>query len=220
MKIIEKSDSDSLTKNSLQKKRSALQEAIESCDIEIVKAVVEKIKDIYNLRISADEDSPVYYAINRYVLLYRYINDTIFKIQDGIINYKNLGVPGLIEDDKVKYIKVFESDIELAYKIIMYESYGRKELWSSELDDIQNICLYLIEQTKDQDGYYTKTKDGNCITSLLFAAESNNVEICRKLLIQKANPNKYSPTFLERCIYWESRDVLAMYLKEFSDKAL
>lgn len=220
MKIIEKSDSDSLTKKSLQKKRSALQEAIESCDIEIVKAVVEKIKDIDNLRISAAEESPVYYAINRYVLLYCYINDTIFKIQDGNINYKNLDVPGLIEDDKVRYIKVFESDIELAYKIIMYESYGRKELWSSELNDIQNICLYLIEQTKDQDGYYTKTKDGNCITSLLFAAESNNIEICRKLILHNADPNICRPyTFLHRCIHWESWDVLEMYLNEFPDKA-
>ena len=220
MKIIEKSDSDSLTKNSLQEKRSALQEAIESCDVEIVKAVVEKIKDIDNLRISADEESPVYYAINRYVLLYRYINDTIFKIQDGNINYKNLDVPGLIEDDKVRYIKVFESDIELAYKIIMYESYGRKELWSSELNDIQNICLYLIEQTKDQDGYYTKTMDGNYITSLLFAAESNNVEICRKLILHNADPNICRPyTFLHRCIHLESWNVLEMYLNEFPDKA-
>ena len=219
MKVIEKTDSDSLTKNSLQQKRSALQEAIESCDIEIVKAVVEKIKDIDNLRISADEDSPVYYAISRYVTLYRYINDPNFKIQDGNINYNNLDVPGLIEDDKVRYIKVFESDIELAYKIIMYESYGRKELWSSELNDIQNICLYLIEQTKDQDGYCKKTKDGNRVTSLLFAAGSKNVEICRKLIIHKADPNIYSPIFLERCIYWGSFDILSMYLEEFPDKA-
>ena len=102
----------------------------------------------------------------------------------------------------------------------MYESYGRKELWSSELNDIQNICLYLIEQTKDQDGYYTKTKDGNCITSLLFAAESNNIEICRKLILHNADPNICRPyTFLHRCIHWESWDVLEMYLNEFPDKA-
>ena len=222
IKIIEKSDSDSLTKNSLQQKRSVLQEAIESCDIEIVKAIAEKINDIDNLRISADEDSPVYYAISRYVCLYRYMNDKSFKIQDGNINYKNLDVPGLTKEDKIQYIKAIESDLKLTevkYKHIMVWLYGSEELWDSELVDIQNICLYLIEQTKDQDCYYKITKDGNHVTSLLFAAESKNVEICRKLLIHNANPNIYSPSFIERCIYWESWDVLAMYLKDFPEQA-
>lgn len=223
MKIIEKSDSDSLTKNSLQKKRSALQEAIESCDLDIVKAVVEKLNDIEHLRISPDEDSPLYYAINRYVGLYRYIKDSNFKIQDGNINYHNLVVPGLTKEDKTQYIKVIESNPKLAeeiYKIIMQQSYGVEALWGSELIDIQNICLYLIEQTKDQDGYYTKTKNGSFITSLLFAAESNNVEICRKLILHNADPNICRPyTFLHRCIHWESWDVLEMYLNEFPDKA-
>lgn len=221
MKIIEKSDSDSLTKNSLQKKRSALQEAIESCDIEIVKAVVEKIKDIDNLRISADEESPVYYAISRYVCLCRYMNDSNFNLQDGNIDLRNLDVPGLTKDEKIHFVKMLVSNPSFAktQKFFMLESYGKEEIWETELSEIKDVCLYLIEQTKDQDGYYTKTKDGNCITSLLFAAESNNVEICRKLLIHKANPNKYSPTFLERCICWKSWDVRTMYLKEFSDKA-
>ena len=221
MKIIEKSDSDSLTKNSLQKKRSALQEAIESCDIEIVKAVVEKIKDIDNLRISADEESPVYYAISRYVRLCRYMNDSNFNLQDGNIDLQNLDVPGLTKDEKIHFVKMLVSNPYFAktQKFFMLESYGKEEIWETELSEIKDVCLYLIEQTKDQDGYYTKTKDGNCITSLLFAAESNNVEICRKLLIHKANPNKYSPTFLERCICWKSWDVRTMYLKEFSDKA-
>ena len=222
MKIIEKSDSNSIMKNSLQKKRNAFQEAIESCDMDIVKAVIEKLNDIEHLWISPDEDSPVYYAISRYVCLYRYINDKTFKIQDGNINYKNLDVPGLTKEDKIQYIKAIESKPKLAeeiYKSIMQQSYGVQELWDSELVDIQNICLYLIEQTKDQDGYCKKTKDGNFVTSLLFAAESKNVEICRKLIIHKANPNIYSPTFLERCICKGSWGVLAMYLEEFPEQA-
>ena len=223
MTIIEKSNSDSLTKNSLRKKRSALQEAIESCDMDIVKAIVEKINDIDNLRISADEDSPVYYAISRYVTLYRYINDPNFKIQDGNINYNNLDVPGLTKEDKIRNMRYFESDSELSQAKDynrMEESYGVQELWNSELIDIQNICLYLIEKTIDQDGYCKKTKDGNRVTSLLFAAESKNVEICRKLILHNADPNICRPyTFLHRCIHWESWDVLEMYLNEFPDKA-
>lgn len=222
MKIIEKSDGDSLTKNSLQKKRSAFQEAIESGDIEIVKAIVEKIKDIDNLRISAEEESPVYYSISRYVCLYRYINDPNFKIQDGNINYNNLDVPGLTKEDKIQYIKVIESNPKLAeeiYKSIMQQLYGVEEMWGSELIDIKNICLYLIEQTKDQDCYYKITKDGNRVTSLLFAAERKNVEICRELILHNADPNIYRPAFLERCICKGSWDVLAMYLEEFPEQA-
>lgn len=222
MIIIEKSDSDSLTKNSLQKKRSALQEAIESCDIEIVKAVVEKIKDIDNLRIFADEESPVYYAISRYVRLCRYMNDSNFNLQDGNIDLQNLDVLGLTKDEKIHFVKMLVSNPYFAktQKFFMLESYGKEEIWETELSEIKDVCLYLIEQTKDQDGYYTKTKDGNCITSLLFAAESNNVEICRKLILHNADPNICRPyTFLHRCIHWESWDVLEMYLNEFPDKA-
>ena len=222
LRIIDKSNEDSLTRSSLQKKRCALQEAIESCDMDIVKAVVEKLNGIEHLRISPDEDSPVYYSISRYVCLYRYINDPTFKIQDGNINYNNLDVPGLTKEDKIQYIKVIESNPKLAeeiYKSIMQQLYGVEEMWGSELIDIKNICLYLIEQTKDQDGYYKKTKDENLVTSLLFAAESKNVEICRKLINYKANPNIYRPAFLERCIYWGSYDVLAMYLEEFPEQA-
>lgn len=217
--IIEKSDVKDLIKNSLQGKRCALQEAIESCDIDIVKAVVEKLNDIENLRISPDEDSPVYYAISRYVTLYKYMNDPTFKIKDGNINYNNLDVPGLTKEDKIRQMNKWKSNTELweaAQKNTMLENYGKEEIWESELIEIQNICLYLIEHTKDHDSFVF---NGN-ITSLLFAAESNNVEICRDLIKHNADPNKnYPDTFLQRCIYWGSFDVLAMYLEEFPDKA-
>ena len=226
LRIIDKSNEDSLTRASLQKKRCALQEAIESCDIDIVKAVVEKLNDIEHLRISPDEESPVYYAISRYVTLYRYINDSNFKIQDGNINYNNLDVPGLTKEDKNQYIMAIksdlESDLELAevvFRLVIEQLYGLEELWRTELVDIQNICLYLIEKTKDQDGYCKKTPDGNFVTSLLFAAESNNIEICRKLIIHKADPNIYSPTFLERCMRRGSCDLIAMYWNEFPEQA-
>lgn len=217
--IIEKSDVKDLIKNSLQGKRCALQEAIGSCDMDIVKAVVEKIEGIDNLRISADEESPIYYAISRYVCLYRYINDPNFKIQEGAINYNNLDFPGLTKEDKIRQMNKWKSNTELweaAQKNTMLENYGKEEIWESELIEIQNICLYLIEHTKDHDSFVF---NGN-ITSLLFAAESNNVEICRDLIKHNADPNKnYPDTFLQRCIYWGSFDVLAMYLEEFPDKA-
>ena len=115
-----------------------------------------------------------------------------------------------------------ESDLELAevvFRLVIEQLYGLEELWRTELVDIQNICLYLIEKTKDQDGYCKKTPDGNFVTSLLFAAESNNIEICRKLIIHKADPNIYSPTFLERCMRRGSCDLIAMYWNEFPEQA-
>lgn len=227
LKIIEKSDEESLSKNSLKLKRSALQEAIESCDMDIVKAIVEKIDDIDSLRISADEVSPIYYAINRYVDLYRYIHKIELspaEIAKSAIKYENLDVPGFTEEDKIRYMNALENKVgkEVINAVKEYEkwkSYGKKELWESELVDIQNICLYLIEHTKDQDGYYKTDKD-IIFTSLLYAAESNNAKICRHLIKHNADPNQNFPfTFLYRCIYWNSWNVLAMFLEEFPEKA-
>ena len=224
LRIIEKSNEDSLTKPSLQEKRCALQEAIESCDMDIVKAIVDKFDCLDSLKISADEKSPVYYAINRYVHLYRYIHKIELnpaEIAEGAMHYENLDVPGFTKEEKIQYKNAIEQTvgkevIGLATKRYMEQSYGKEELWESELVDIQNICIYLIEHTKDQDKYIF---NGN-ITSLLYAAESNNVKICCALLKHNADPNKFFPnTFLHRCIYFNCWSALAMYMEDFSEKA-
>lgn len=228
LKIIEKTDIDTLKKQSLQEKRSALQEAIESCDMDIVKAIVDKFDCLDSLKISADEKSPVYYAINRYVHLYRYIHKIELnpaEIAEGAMHYENLDVPVFTKEEKIQYKNAIEQTvgkevIGLATKRYMEQSYGKEELWESELVDIQNICIYLIEHTKDQDGYYKTDKDKKIFTSLLYAAESNNVKICRHLIKHNADPNKNVPfTFLHRCIYWNSWSALAMFLEEFPEKA-
>ncbi len=224
LKIIEKTDIDTLKKQSLQEKRCALQEAIESCDMDIVKAIVDKFDCLDSLKISADEESPVYYAINRYVHLYRYIHKIELnpaEIAEGAMHYENLDVPGLTKEEKIRYMNAFENQggkelMSAAKKLEILQSYGKEELWESELVDIQNTCLYLIEHTKDQDEYIF---NGN-ITSLLYAAESNNVQICRALLKHNADPNKFFPnTFIHRCIYYSCWSALAMYMEDFSEKA-
>ena len=221
--IIEKSNVESLTKKSLKLMRCALQEAIESCDLDIVEAVVEKFDNIGTLSISADEVSPVYYAIHRYVYLYRHKNGIVLKpgeIAEEAMKYENLDVPGLTKEEKIRWMNALENQggeelVNVANKMVIWQSYGKEEIWESELNWIKDICLYLIEHTNDQDGYFMKTKDG-AITSLLFAIESNNVAICRALIQHKANPhiNKQS-SFLHKCIYWNSWNVLAMYMEEF-----
>jgi len=225
--IIEKSNVESLTKNSLKLMRCALQEAIESCDMDIVEAVVEKFDDIGTLRISADEVSPVYYAIHRYVHLYRYKNGVKPKqgeIAEEAMKYENLAVPGLTKEDKIRRMNALENQggkelVNVANKMEIWQSYGKEEIWESELNWIKDICIYLIEHTKDQDGYFMETKDG-AITSLLFAIEGNNVAICRALIQHNANPHiNPQSSFLHKCIYWNSWNVLAMYMEEFSEDA-
>ncbi|MBR5971261.1 MAG: ankyrin repeat domain-containing protein [Paludibacteraceae bacterium] len=216
MKIVEKSDTDTLSKNSLKKKRCALQEAIESCDMDIVKAVVEKIGNIDSLRISADESSPVYFAINMYVCCYRLKNHIQLKPSEKAeesMRWKNLDVPGYTAEEKKSYIKRFDKYYKNTIEAVRL-LYAKEITWD-DLLKIQNICLYLIEHTRKQDDYYMDTEEGK-ITSLLFAAEVNNVPICRALIEHGADPhiNRQS-SFLYRCIYWESWDVLEMYMKEF-----
>lgn len=223
--IIKKSDEESLKKNSFKLKRCALQEAIESCDIEIVEAVCKKFNDIGTLRISADETSPVYYAIHRYVYLYRYKNGRELRPEEFGEEYMiwhNLDVPGLTTEDKKMQMQKLESNTELweaAKKIYMWESYGKEEIWEDELNWIKEVCLCLIDHTQNQDEYKKKDQD-MVFTSLLFAVESNNVHICRALIKKDANPHIKQPyTFIHRCIRWESWNVLAMYMEEFPERA-
>ena len=144
------------------------------------------------------------------------------EIGEESILWQNLDVHGLTAEDKAMQMQKWESKTELwraAKKISMWQSYGKEEIWEKELGWIKDICLYLIEHTKDQDGYQKKDK-GMIFTSLLYAAESDNAAICRELIKHGANPNINQPyTFLHRCIYWNSWIALAMYMEEFSDKA-
>ena len=219
MQIIAKSSVAALTITSLKCKRSALMEAIESCDVEIAKAVADKIPCIDNLRLSADESSPVYYAINRYIDLYRYKNDITLRpaeIAESSMLYQNLDAPGFSKEEKICFMNSFPDDIyEVADKVNMWQMYGEPKLWDKELNEISDVCLCLIERTKNQDDYKKQDKD-LIFTSLLYAAESDNVEICRSLLQHGAKPNINPPyTFLHRIIYWKSWNVLEMYLSEF-----
>lgn len=86
----------------------------------------------------------------------------------------------------------------------------------------------MIEKTASQDEFIKENQQINQKwTSLFYAAETDDKEVCRALLENGANPNLhlgYLPewgaiTFLKTCVAFESWEVLEMFLSEYSDLA-
>ena len=105
---------------------------------------------------------------------------------------------------------------------------GDESTYGEQIEKLKEICLYLIDHTKDQDAYKFINNLGTEWTSLTFATETDDVDICRALLEHGADPNisletwggdEIPNTFLHRCIRHEAWKVLEMFLTEFKDKA-
>ena len=236
--IIEKSSIESFTVKSIKTKREALQEAIESYDIDLVKAIIEKGLDVNGLLISSDNVSPVYYCIQE-IIKAKFPDKFVERLfqNDESINmvWENLNMPGLTNSDKKEYYekyqrkffgnpegqKVFSDYLHVVKNI-------PKEKNEERISNLREICLYLIDKTANQDEFIKENPQINQKwTSLFYAAESDDKEVCRALLKNGANPNLhlgYLPewgmvTFLKTCISFESWDVLEMFLSEFSELA-
>lgn len=101
--IIEKSSIEYFTVKSVKTRRDALQEAIDSYDLDLVKAIIEKGLDINGLLISADEVSPVYYCIQRFKQT-KFPDKSIEQLskidESANIVWENLNMPGLTNSDK------------------------------------------------------------------------------------------------------------------------
>lgn len=101
--IIEKSTIESFTVKSVKTRREVLQEAIESYDLDLVKAIIEKGLDVNGLLISADEVSPVYYCLQQIVQT-KFPNKIINQLSQNTeslnINWNNLSIAGLTNSDK------------------------------------------------------------------------------------------------------------------------
>lgn len=207
--------------------RSPLQEAIEAWDLDIVKAIVEKEgMNINGLVIAPDKVSPVYYALIRITILkHPEILRQQMEQHTENINFSMLNLPGLtIEDKKNQYEKLRE---ELYFRNFdLQREFGIHETYSEQLRALKEICLYLIEHTNDQDEFIFKAQNLS-LSSLYFAKEIDDVDICRALLNKGANPNlglptsqdKISNNFLTSCIISQSWCVLEMFLQEFPEQA-
>ena len=236
--IIEMSSIEYFTVKSVKTRRETLQEAIESYDLDLVKAIIEKGLDVNGLLISADDVSPVYYCIQQ--IIQAKFPDTFFEqllADNENINmvWENLNMPGLTNSDKKKLYEKYGKEISNNddFKKILKEFIhvsqsipkGRVE---EHIANLRSICLYLIEKTANQDEFIKENFPKNQKwTSLFFAVETDDKEICRALLKNGANPNLhlgFAPewgyiTFLKRCISFEAWEVLEMFLSEFSELA-
>ena len=234
--IIEMSSIESFTVKSVKTRREALQEAIESYDLDLVKAIIEKGLDVNGLLISADDVSPVYYCIQQIIQVK--FPDKFFErllADDENINmvWENLNIPGLTNSDKKKRYEKYRKEVSdnddlkqiMPECIHVLHSIPKDE---EHIANLRSICLYLIEKTANQDEFIKENYQVNeKWTALFFAVETDDKEICRALLKNGANPNLhlgFAPewgyiTFLKRCISFEAWEVLEMFLSEFSELA-
>lgn len=234
-KIIEKSKPEYLNVESKKSKRHPLQEAIESYDLDIVKAIIEKGLNINGLKISADACSPVYYTLMRIKSLKkpRETQNSLFNHGiDSNTNWNNLNVSGITVGDKQnsflnmqKTVKNFGPEF---MKLTMLENFGDESTYEVQREKLKEICIFFISKTANQDEFILRNEMvGQSWTSLYFAAETDDADICRELLKKGANPNLhlgYSQeeipiTFLITCIGFCSWNVLEMFLTEFKDLA-
>ena len=236
LEIIERSSIESFTVKSVKTRREALQEAIESYDLDLVKAIIEKGLDVNGLLISADDVSPVYYCIHQ-IIQVKFPDKSFEQLftYDERTNmvWENLNMPGLTNSDKKKLYEEYGKEISNNDDLKKFMSEFIHVLHSIPKDEehianLRSICLYLIEKTANQDEFIKINSQINQKwTSLFFAVESDDKEICRALLKNGANPNLHlgtAPewgyiTFLKRCISFEAWDVLEMFLSEFSELA-
>ena len=234
--IIERSSIESFTVKSVKTRREALQEAIESYDLDLVKAIIEKGLDVNGLLISADDVSPVYYCI-QWIIRAKFPDKffkQLFTYPESInMVWENLNMPGLTNSDKKKLYEKFIKEISnnddvknfMPEFIHVLHSIPKDE---EHIANLRSICLYLIEKTANQDEFIKENYQVNeKWTALFFAVETDDKEICRALLKNGANPNLhlgFAPawgyiTFLKRCISFEAWEVLEMFLSEFSEMA-
>ena len=121
------------------------------------------------------------------------------------------------------------------------DMYGSEKSWSIQVAELDRMIDYFIYRTKNIDQFRTvqRASDGSMMmfSALMYAAESNDVETCRKLLKKKARTDGdkvefgvyYSKfgevpyivkfNFLNVLIEYKSWDTLEMFLTEYKDLA-
>ncbi|MCI7798731.1 MAG: ankyrin repeat domain-containing protein [Spirochaetia bacterium] len=232
-KLIDITSIDFLLITSTKSKYSVLDMAINTCDIELVELIVEKLKNINDLKISADELSPLYYTLARLVSV-KFPDLEMKKIKEqnetSNINWKNLNVPGMTDNEKMEYF-FGSSDVQSYKEYILgalpefFSFYiGKRETYPYQTKALKEIALYLLEKTENPDSFILENTILNqSWTALFMAVETDEPQICKALIEKGANPNLIlgktedgiKITFLRRCIAFKAYNVLEMFLKDF-----
>lgn len=241
--LLERTDKKVLFTETNRSKLSPLQTAIETLDIEIVSTIVKKMTGNNHFpsdyRISADEVTPLYYALIYKEMLINF-NKFLEKEPIGNINYKNLFAPGFLEQDKENILQNEKyRDVAKMMKQELQKAFTENNKKESE-SKINKIIDLLIEKTKNLDEFIfwhngdPIEKQQGC-TALLFACEQDDIEVCKKLISAGANikkavgktPMLLSPegiplflpnNFIYQAIQFKSWNCLELALTEYKGK--
>jgi len=229
MELIERSTIKSLYAETVRGHISVLQEAINTFDIDIVKAIVEKKGfNIQGLKISADELSPLYYTLQRCYNVSHLISIGELSISNmNNINYAKLDVPGVLPEDKIVNYEnmIYDPRWKMTEKLSYNMFYGKPEIWEQELSELKEIVKYLADKTDNVDTFAKKAPNGDCTTALSLAVECGFDDICRLLIEKGANPARifsnngipYDSPFI-RAAWFKSYKILEMLLTDFKEK--
>jgi ribosomal protein S27AE len=239
MELIERSPVDSLYAETVIRRISVLEEAVNTFDIEIVKAIVDKkgfdinrnlsLDDSPPLHISADEFSPLYYVINRCYFLSKAISEGKISIsKNANINWHKANFPGIFIEDKMTFYENIKSDplfnnIDME-KLISHEKFGKTEIWKQEFMKLKEIVNYFIEKTDNVDKFVKINPEGDRTTALSLAIESNFDDICHLLIEKGASPAlifskngiPYDSPFV-RAVWYKSWETLEILLTDFKE---
>jgi ankyrin repeat protein len=238
LKLIDRSPFDALYSETVTNYISVLEEAINSFDIDIVKAIVDKkgfdinrnvsLKDSPPFHISADELSPLYYAVQRMNFVNQAIQKGHIDSLNGNINYTKLNVQGIFPEDKQSYLKEMKTAplLKITEPSTLHQFVGVKSVWKQEFKELKEIVKYLMEKTDDVDKFAKEVPDGTHTTTLTLAVESDFDDICRLLIEKGANPacpfvnnNKPPPySYIFHAAWYKSWKTLEMLLTDYKDK--
>lgn len=238
--LLERTDKKVLFTETNRSKLSPLQTAIETLDIEIVSTIVKKMIGNNHFpsdyRISADEVTPLYYALIYKKMLINF-DKFLEKEPIGNINYKNLFAPGFLEQDKENILQNEKCrDVAKMIKQELQKAFTEDNKKESE-SKINKIIDLLIEKTKNIDEFILWSngdsieKQQGC-TTLLLACEQDDIEVCKKLISAGADitkavgkaPMLFSPegsplflqnNFIYRAIHFKSWNCLELVLTEY-----
>lgn len=213
-----------------EKKVHILEEGINTYDVEIVRAISQKIGDVSSLIITADECTPLYYAIRRKNALL--LGPQKYCQLERCIQWKNLAVEGYTKHDKEsalqEYLSAMSEDDWIEH---FYDFFGGRQNSKQLLASLDVIISYLIEQTTDVDAYrknLSEDEDADSwCTCLLLSAESDDVETCEKLIAKGANykdpfgyflkgKTRVPHSFVYRLIYFKSWKMLEVLLTKYA----
>lgn len=243
-KILERTDKKVLSTETNRTKISILQTAIDTLDIEIVQAVLEKMlgegKFPSDYRITADEMSPLYYAINKRNHLVNPDKNDVMSAQN--IKYENLFGPGFTAETKERYFNnIMKFTSHVAGVINEKLNNIPKDEWEKSISKIDKIIDLLISKTENVDDFIfyppaEKIVNNIGVNALLLTCEYNDTVTCKKLIEAGADLSKsigkclhphpfstdsyffFPHNFIYRAIQFESWDCLELVLTEYKQK--